>query len=409
MKHTRYISSYAGPLSTLSLRATLLRQPTERYIKRQVRYMTTPSQSTPRIFVSHSHADNEFCRIFVDALRAGGCDVWYDEYNLGWGALRQVIEREMQACQHFVAILSPAAVTSEWVNAEIDAGLLLLGQSKLQSLMFVTAAACDVPLLLQRYKRIERPDGAGYDPAEAAERVINVLSPHPATTAPTNILPAQGHSSPGTSGGVADLIERGKAFIAKNQFAAAVPFFVVATQLVPENADAWADLAWAYSESQRPGEALAAAEHALALNPRSARAWNGRGNAFLSLGRYSEALAALDQALSLRPQFAHAWNNRGNVFLSLRRYEEALTAYDTALSIDPALAWAWSGKGIVFTHMKHYTAALAAHDRARSLAPEDPSVWRSRAFSLRTLKKPKEAEEAERRASELEINAHAAL
>ena len=40
-----------------------------------------------RIFVSHSHQDNSYCRDFVTALRQGlDSDeaVWYDEHNLGW-------------------------------------------------------------------------------------------------------------------------------------------------------------------------------------------------------------------------------------------------------------------------------------------------------------------------------------
>src|SRR5581483_5022825 len=108
-----------------------------------------------RIFVSHSHADTPFCREFVNGLRGHGFDVWYDEHNLGWGALRATIEREMPLCQHFVAILSPTAVASEWVNTEIDAALELLQEGTLRSFTFVVAERCTVPLLLRRWKRIE--------------------------------------------------------------------------------------------------------------------------------------------------------------------------------------------------------------------------------------------------------------
>lgn len=143
--------------------------------------MTPPTSSIPRIFVSHSHADNAYCREFVRSLREtlGGEDdaVWYDEHNLGWGALRSVIDRELQARQHFVAILSPAACASEWVNAEIDAALYLLGKGTLRTLLFVTAERCDVSPLLRRYKRIERPDGSGFTAADAAARVVPIVRP----------------------------------------------------------------------------------------------------------------------------------------------------------------------------------------------------------------------------------------
>ena len=82
----------------------------------------------PKIFVSHSHQDNAYCREFVATLRQSiGSDdaVWYDEHSLGWGKIRREIEQELAERQHFITILSPAAVKSEWVNDEIDAAIEL--------------------------------------------------------------------------------------------------------------------------------------------------------------------------------------------------------------------------------------------------------------------------------------------
>lgn len=132
--------------------------------------------STSRVFVSHSHHDNAYCREFVMGLRAQGFAVWYDEHNLGWGALRPTIETEMAQSQHFIAILSPAAVTSQWVNAEIDAALDLLGQGAIRSFAFVVAQRCETPLLLRRWKRIEGPDGGPMSAQSAALKVATILT-----------------------------------------------------------------------------------------------------------------------------------------------------------------------------------------------------------------------------------------
>jgi hypothetical protein len=35
-----------------------------------------------RIFVSHSHKDNNWCSAFVDELKRYGVDVWYDRQSL---------------------------------------------------------------------------------------------------------------------------------------------------------------------------------------------------------------------------------------------------------------------------------------------------------------------------------------
>ncbi|HEY7342018.1 MAG TPA: toll/interleukin-1 receptor domain-containing protein, partial [Ktedonobacterales bacterium] len=71
-----------------------------------------------RIFVSHSHEDDAFCRAIVTALRDAGADVWYDEHNMGSGLLMSVIQSELGTRPVFVVILSKAAFASEWVKRE---------------------------------------------------------------------------------------------------------------------------------------------------------------------------------------------------------------------------------------------------------------------------------------------------
>ena len=144
-----------------------------------------------QVFVSHSHTDNEYCRAFVAALRQGLGDehdaVWYDEHNLGWGELRQVIEGELRKRQHFIVILSPTAADSEWVNKEIDAALTLRRRKSMQTIQFVTAMPCEVPLLLEGYKRIEQAGGLPFSPTEAARRALAVIM-----AADADILPPLG-------------------------------------------------------------------------------------------------------------------------------------------------------------------------------------------------------------------------
>ncbi|MEO7001162.1 MAG: toll/interleukin-1 receptor domain-containing protein, partial [Ktedonobacterales bacterium] len=134
--------------------------------------MGTGQPTEPRVFVSHSHADNDYAREFVAALRKGLNDaddsrklVWYDEHNLGWGVLHQEIDKQLTQRQHFIAIVSPDAVTSAWVDREIYAALYLLDVKKtMQTFQLVTAAKCEVAPTLQGYIRIEAPLGQAYPP-----------------------------------------------------------------------------------------------------------------------------------------------------------------------------------------------------------------------------------------------------
>lgn len=72
--------------------------------------MDTSSQSTPRIFVSHSHKNNAFCAEVVRALRGAGADVWYDDENLQVGQLGPTIERELRERPVFIVVLSLASL-----------------------------------------------------------------------------------------------------------------------------------------------------------------------------------------------------------------------------------------------------------------------------------------------------------
>ena len=110
--------------------------------------------SPARVFVSHSHTDAVYCRKMVQALREAGMDVWYDEHNLGAGKLRREIERELLSREHFIVILSPSAVESRWVEAEIDGALSLLYDGKIRTFLPVIAEKCEIPVLLRGYKFI---------------------------------------------------------------------------------------------------------------------------------------------------------------------------------------------------------------------------------------------------------------
>jgi TIR domain len=141
-------------------------------------------------FVSHNHTDIGFCRPFVDGLRAAGLDVWYDETNLLAGAIREKIESTLAACEHFVVVLSPAAVASKWVNAEVDAALDLERSGRLRTFLPVVAAACDMPLLLRGYKCVSGPGYTALPVDEAVRQTVTAL------TAPgTSPLPATGTSA----------------------------------------------------------------------------------------------------------------------------------------------------------------------------------------------------------------------
>lgn len=80
--------------------------------------------ATLRIFISHSHADIEWCRPFVAALREQGHDPWLDDSNLKLGdPWPMEIEQELLARDIFMLIVTPESMKSDWVRRELAVAL----------------------------------------------------------------------------------------------------------------------------------------------------------------------------------------------------------------------------------------------------------------------------------------------
>lgn len=77
--------------------------------------------SHPRVFLSHSSGDDEWCRCFCGKLQSLGFDVWIDDQGiLGADQFISVIESELEQCDVFVVILTPESWNSTWVQREIQ-------------------------------------------------------------------------------------------------------------------------------------------------------------------------------------------------------------------------------------------------------------------------------------------------
>jgi Flp pilus assembly protein TadD len=347
-----------------------------------------------RVFVSHSHEDDTFCRGVVAALRDAGADVWYDEHNLGSGQLVDAIERELKARPVVVVILSNSALASSWVRDECKWAYSLLHRDPSRIILPVTATPLDedaIWMFLSDFKRVETPDMQPYPLEEACGRLLHAL----ALTA-TGGLPIVRTPQPDES--VDELLAQGKALVAQDNYAEAIPFFETATTLDPRTVDAWANLGFAYDEVGRPEEGLVAYDRALALDSRRSWVWGNKGAVLTELKRFGEALPAYERALALDPNDTDSWYNRGTVLMDLRRYDEAVAAYERALVRDPSDAPAWRSKGAALTELRRYEEALEAYDRALALDPEQASGWSGKATALRGLGRVADAKQAERRA-----------
>lgn len=354
----------------------------------------TPNQM--RIFVSHSHKDDDACHALVAALRDAGADVWYDEHNMRSGRLGPAIEKEIQERPVFVLVASPAALASRWVEDETRWAYGLSRNDEARILLPVLCEPVkedDIWLFLRDFKRIEGPGLTPYPEEERIRQMVRALALTQQGSGATTITPQSGESGD-------DLLTRGRGLIAQGKYAEALPFFQCAIQET-DAFDAWTGLGRTFNALGRPGDGLIACTCAAALNPEYAPAWFGQGTALAELGHQSEALAAYNRALAIDPEYAVAYHNKGNTLAALHRHQEALEAYERALALNPDYPTAWNGMGNELRELGRTEEALVAYDHATSADSEIPLFWRLKARLLSELDRVDEAAEAERRAKEL--------
>ena len=360
--------------------------------------------SAPAIFVSHSHQDDTYCHTFVTALRGAGLDVWYDEHNATAGHLVDVISHEIRQRPVFIVILTPAALTSDWVKDECTWAYNRWQKDKANRVMLPVLAATvvedDIWDFLQVFRRVEQPGLRPWPVAEAARRAALAIDPN----AP--LMPAQSHAAPPpmpTSDHSAELdtlLARANALVSQGKRRDAIEVLRRATALAPRSVAAWNALGFNLDYLNQTAESLEVFERVLLIDPSNVFAWAGKANS-LSLDYPQQALLCAEKAIALDPKSAFAFSGKGVALDGLGRHKESLDACERAITLDTNFAPAWSNKGNALYSLGRYQESLDAYDHALALG-QSSIRWRGKAAALQKLGRTSEADEAERKAKELE-------
>jgi predicted O-linked N-acetylglucosamine transferase (SPINDLY family) len=117
------------------------------------------------------------------------------------------------------------------------------------------------------------------------------------------------------------LLEIGRTARKQRDIRLALRSFARATEVTPQSADAWAELAYTFWQVQRYNPSIDAAEQALRLDAKCVLALIAKGNTMLNLGQCAEALTAFRTALAIDPDHRVA---RSNLLLALAYVPDAL-------------------------------------------------------------------------------------
>lgn len=89
-----------------------------------------------------------------------------------------------------------------------------------------------------------------------------------------------------------------------------------------------------------------------------------KGDTLLNLDKPGDALACFDEAVALDPQNADALVKKGTALEKLRRMDEAIACYDRAIAANSSLTTAYLYKGGAFNRLQRYEEALKCYEQA---------------------------------------------
>jgi protein O-GlcNAc transferase len=154
------------------------------------------------------------------------------------------------------------------------------------------------------------------------------------------------------------------------KYAAAADLLGRSVRIRPQDAATWINYGNVLLGLQRPVDALAAYDRAIALQQAGYAAFLNRGNALRDLGRPEEALTSYDEALRLEPDNADALCNRGNALRDLHRTDEAIGCYERVLTLNPGHADALCNRGVARKDLGQVEEAGRDFERALAIDPQ---------------------------------------
>jgi len=411
--------------------------------------MTTSPHPTLRIFVSHSHKDNDFGVKLVDDLRRVLGDesaVWYDARGglHGGDTWWRKIVKEITERNIFIVVLSPDSMESPWVNDEIDLAWRQKNTSPFQkhiipvlwqqcevradlgSIQFISflpprsrdEAFNELLITLGLPPRTDRPAIPTSDPGSV---LVRQMAPQietsfsgkdwPDVIRKTNFLlrrdPAAVTSDIYHMQGVA-LREEGQVQEAQDAFDSALA-------LVSDRQERLAilhDYADFLASQNQWNEMLRLANEALRLIPNNSEWVAKKEQAQSKLKKPTPVTEETKEQAQSKIQIASTaiqktkdqWFSEGYMHNKAGQYQEAIEAYTCVIELDPKYASAYYNRGETYRLLGDYQKAIADCSRAIELDSKHVWAYGTRGAAYRMLKDYQQAIQNLSRAIGLDSN-----
>ena len=147
-----------------------------------------------------------------------------------------------------------------------------------------------------------------------------------------------------------------------------------AIELMPEFAEAYAYLSYAYRVDNHWQQAQESAQTAVNLDNKSIEAHRALALSLAFTGEWALAIDEYRIAISLHPMLDMLYFELAPYYIVQEDYESAQTVYNTIIEYNPANAKAWTRKCETFFRQQDDVQALDACMQALTLEPDSPEA-----------------------------------
>jgi len=117
------------------------------------------SQFSYHVFLSHNSVQKDWVRKLAKRLRTEGLVVFFDEDSIGLGDdIIVAIEKALRGSRHVLLVLSPEALSSQWVGLELSTSLYRDPGAAARTIIPILRVDCAIPLTLARLRYLDARD-----------------------------------------------------------------------------------------------------------------------------------------------------------------------------------------------------------------------------------------------------------
>lgn len=115
-----------------------------------------PAPFSHDLFLSYCSRDREQVQRLVKRLSDAGLRVWQDEFEISPGtAIPRALTEALDKSRILLACLSPASLSSSWVNFELNSAIMRDPQNQTGRFLFVLLQDCEIPSALRQFEHID--------------------------------------------------------------------------------------------------------------------------------------------------------------------------------------------------------------------------------------------------------------